>query len=1076
MSLSATRLILVALMPLASLAQGAIDADADGLCDIWEARHAVGAIAPSVDSDRDGWSNHDEAIAGTDPFDREDRLRAELLAGRDGVVVRVRSQPGKRYRVETAAGPAGPWSRVGEPRLAAGVALDWPTAGGSQKRGFFRVVVDDADSDGDGLGDWAERQLDGFDPLRGDSFQSGDSAGDRTAAVAWLESLAGGGITVETPVRDAYEKEGTPAKIRFTRQGSLERPFTVFVRRIAPENPAAGMVTDGDFALADAAGAPVSSRIVIPAGQSAAELKVMPVPDALVEVPEWIRWSIGGSTAVAEASVRDAEPALSNQRLLVAYLSPRPGVDSLGSGLVSIRLAGDHSTGLISVGFSNLRAPVSSAQIVTPGGGTLVSIPASQYGGHSWAVRAGQYFTSDQAVLDALLAGGFSFQVSTETSASGEIGGEFQLAAGSTEFQEPPPAPSVITLAGDELDREIARFLTQATFGPTAAEIVAMRQRVAAHGGDRIAAFGAWIDEQLALPSPSHEALTRAGNNQELALYGDATKPYYNATFDPNQNNRRRAWWTIALGAPDQLRQRMAFALSEIFVVSEEEDLIYERAYGLANYHDMLKDRGTGLYRDLLEAVSLHPVMAQYLSHLRNQKQVVNSAGTVVVSPDENYAREIMQLFSIGLVRLHPDGSLVLGADGLPVPTYTQNDITELARVFTGWSFGVYNSPTNSDTVVENTDFNRSSGTERYEARWSQPMKMFATYHDAGAKSYLGLDVPAGLTGERDLDRALDHLAAHPNTAPFIARRLIQRFTSANPSAGYLHRVAEVFRATGGSLRLTLKALLLDPEARDARLALSVAGSGRAKEPLLRHTALLRALGARAELRLADLSAYGYPASELGKFPADTRVARLTNTKADLVQMPGSAPSVFNWFRPDFSPAGRLAENGLVSPEFQIANETSTVKGINFHYVPVYTSTGQPTASLPDFAEKGYTANGDHLIPDFEPLRQAYLSVVDTNRDGVFNNLDTTTFNKPAAIAAAVEKVVDHLDLVLCAGGMKARYGNAPGTPRRVLLDGLGAIRASSNSSTTGQATAMNDRIKAAVYLVIKCPDFVVQK
>lgn len=1058
------------------VAVAAVDGNGNGMCDVWEARYAAAGLSPDADADGDGQSNRSESIGGTDPRSPADSLRVGSVEVTTAVELGVAVQPGKRYQLMSAPGPAGPWTPVGPATIATGPGLTFEGGAVQDDRRFYRVTAEDVDSDGDGLSDWSELQLAGFDPTRGDSFATGTSNGDHALATAWLAALAGGGLTMHPATADAYEKEGSPARITFTRAAPFDQPFTVFLRRAAGAGPEVGAAGAGDFQLKDGAGAAVVERLIIPAGQASAELVVVPAADTQAEVPEEARWQVGGSPLVATTRVCDAAPVPANLRLLVAYLSPRPGVATLGSGMVAIRLAGDNSTGTVTVSFSNLRAPANSAQILTPGGATLVSVPPSQYGGYAWPIKASQFFTTDQAVLDALLAGEFSFVVFTETSAGGEIGGSLQVTAGSTEFQAPPPAAPVAVLTGDELDRDIARFLTQASFGPTQAEVDAMRARVAGHGGDRVAAFGAWIDEQLALPSPSHEALTRAGNTQELTIYSDPTKTYYNASFDPNQSNRRRAWWTIALGAPDQLRQRLAFALSEIFVVSEEDAQIYERAYGLASYYDMLKDRGTGSYRALLEGVSLHPVMGHYLSHLRNQKQVVNGSGVVLVSPDENFAREIMQLFSIGLVKLHPDGSLVLGTDGLPVATYSQNDITELARVFTGWSFSVYNSPTNSDTVVPNTDFNRGAGTERYEARWTNPMKMFATYHDTGTKTYLGLTVPAALTGEQDLAMALDHLAAHPNTAPFMARRLIQRFTTANPSAGYLHRVATVFTLTDGDLGATLKALLLDPEARDPALAYQSAGSGHAKEPLLRHTSLLRAMGATAELRLSDLAAYGYPATELAKFPADARIARFSQTEADLVQTPVSAPSVFNWFRPDFSPAGALAENGVASPEFQIANETTVVKAINFHYVPIYGSTGQSPGSLPNYAEVGYTSTSDNLIMNFAPLQAAYLSVVDTNGDGVFNNLDTATFNQPASIAIAVEKVVDQLDLLLCAGSMKARYGSNPGTPRRVLLDAVNSIRSTSNSSTTGQATAMNDRIKAALYLLVKSPDFIIQK
>jgi hypothetical protein len=378
--------------------------------------------------------------------------------------------------------------------------------------------------------------------------------------------------------------------------------------------------------------------------------------------------------------------------------------------------------------------------------------------------------------------------------------------------------------------------------------------------------------------------------------------------------------------------------------------------------------------------------------------------------------------------------------------------------------------------VVDNTDFNRGAGTERFEARWTTPMKMFPAYHDTGTKSFLGLNVPANQTGEEDLALTLDHLAAHANTGPFLARQLIQRFTSANPSAGYTHRVALVFTASGGNLGQTLKAVLLDPEARDTPLALAASGAGKPREPLLRHVGLLRALGAKPELRLSDLADYGYPAEELAKFPADARHFRYSDTTSGLAQIPMDAPSVFNWYRPDYAPPGQLSENGLNAPEFQIANETTVVRAVNYHYTPIYITGGQSTVDLPDFLGKGYPVDADHVKIDWQPLYDLYLSETDGNGDGVFDNNDTATFNNAAAIRAAVTKVVDRLDLLLCGGSLKAKYGETTGTPRAILIDGVISIRSGFNNSATGQAQSMLDRIRAATYLVTKQPAFAVQK
>lgn len=1053
----------------------AVDVNGDGLCDVWSARYGAQELAGAGDADGDGVTNGEEAMAGTNPRDGREFFAVHSFEVGADVDLEVSTQVGKQYRLFRAPTPTGPWSSVGFAVVANGPRVVFHDPEDAAGKRFYRVGVEDVDFDGDGVSDWAERQL-GFDPTRGDSFSSGHPQGDGAAALAWAQATFQGGLNVSTVAADAYEKDGGSARFTFTRPAGAW-PFTIFLHPAGVSRPGAGVAGNEDYELLDGNGQPVLERLVLAAGQTSIDLVVHPAADSKSEVPEEVRLQVGGSNQIVAARVCDARPTAQNVRLFVAYLRPLPGVATLGSGMATIRLAGDNALGSVVVSFSNLKAPANAAQLLAPGGGTLLSVPPFAYGGMNWPVVASQQYTTDQALLDALTTGTLSFVVFSSTATNGEIGANFLPVSGSTEFQVPPPATPIVPVSGEALDREIARFLTQATFGPSMADLTAMRARVQAHGGDRIAAFSEWIDEQLLLPSPSHEAMTRAGNAREIAAYANPDNPTnLNLARDPNQTNRRAAWWTIAVNSPAQLRQRMAHALGQIFVVSEADALIFERAYGLANYYDMLAQRGTGSFRNLLEGVSLHPVMGHYLSHLRNQKAIVDGSGATLVSPDENFAREIMQLFSIGLARLHADGTLVLGADGLPIPTYTQNDITELARVFTGWSFSVYNNPSNSDTIVNNTDFNRGSGSERYEARWTTPMKMFPAYHDTGAKHFLGLDLPAAQTGEQDLAMTLDHLSEHANTAPFLARQLIQRFTTANPSAGYTHRVASVFQTSGGNLGQTLKAVLLDPEARDPVLALNSAGTGKPREPILRHVALLRALGAKAELRLSDLSVHGYPPEELAMFPADTRWVRFSDTSSALVQTPMDAPSVFNWYRPDYAPPGRLSENGLHAPEFQIANETTVVRGINHHYSPIYNSAGQSTTSLPDFLGQGYSVDADHLLPDWRPFFELYLSETDTTGEGIFDPNDTTTFNNPVAIRAAVTKVVDRLDLLLCAGALKAAYGDTALKPRAILIDGVISIRSGSNASTTGQAASMLERTRAAAYLLAKNPAFAVQK
>lgn len=259
-----------------------------------------------------------------------------------------------------------------------------------------------------------------------------------------------------------------------------------------------------------------------------------------------------------------------------------------------------------------------------------------------------------------------------------------------------------------------------------------------------------------------------------------------------------------------------------------------------------------------------------------------------------------MQLFSIGLIVMHPDGSLKLGANGLPLATYSQDDIAALSRVFTGWSFSKRNNPSNTNTVVDNTSFFQSNGSERYEASWTNPLKQFSTYHDTAAKQWLGLTIPAGLTGEQELDIVLDHLATHPNTAPFICRRLIQRLVSANPSPGYLYRVSSAFTNSGGNIGTTVRAILLDAEARSTTLADGVAGSGKVREPLLRYLAVLRGLGAKSQLQLSDLSPTATPLRSWRNFPLARPLCGLPTRTRHWAKHPIRHPQSLIGFCPTF--------------------------------------------------------------------------------------------------------------------------------------------------------------------------------
>lgn len=426
----------------------------------------------------------------------------------------------------------------------------------------------------------------------------------------------------------------------------------------------------------------------------------------------------------------------------------------------------------------------------------------------------------------------------------------------------PPPAPLMSTAAAH-------RFLRQATFGPTTADV----QHLQSTG------YEAWIDEQLALPV-----------SQQL--------PYMDSLPDPEnsvegQQNRMDAWFQNVLHGPDQLRQRVAFALSEIMVVSDQ-GVLFNSPNGLAYYYDQLSRGAFTNYRDLMGVVTLTPAMGVYLSMLGNEKP--DPARNI--RPDENYARELMQLFTIGLVRLNPDGTVQLDTDGQPIPTYDQTVIEGFAHVYTGWTFG------------------GSAGFYQPSFIFRRPMVPFEDFHDTGEKLLLGgVALPAGQSARQDLQDALDNIFAHENVAPFVSRRLIQRLVSANPSPGYVGRVASVFEDDGsgtrGNLGAVVKAILLDPEAREITDADT---GGKLTEPLLRLTALWRAFHARA---------------------ANGRYL-FANPQSFFGQAPLRSHSVFNFFSPDYAPAGEIKDLGLVSPEMQITNETTSSSVNNYLAVATF--------------------------------------------------------------------------------------------------------------------------------------------
>jgi len=500
---------------------------------------------------------------------------------------------------------------------------------------------------------------------------------------------------------------------------------------------------------------------------------------------------------------------------------------------------------------------------------------------------------------------------------------------------------------------EAARFLNQASFGATAAEI----NKVTTYG------YSAWLEDQFLMPRPvGHEAFINAVS---------ASLPPGGSLSDDDVTH---SFWRLAATGPDQLRQRTTFALSQIFVVSLQDTNVAGFRRGVASYMDMLGKDSFGTYRALLEDVTLHPMMGLYLSHLRNQKEDPSKNRV----PDQNYAREVMQLFSIGLLQLNPDGTQVLSG-GVPVETYDNDDIVGLSRVFTGFSWG---GPDKSNTRFQ------GNGTQDPN-REVLPMQSYPQFHSISEKRFLTAVIPASATPDPngDLKTALDEIAKHPNVGPFIGQQLIQRFVTSNPTPGYVARVAQAFdsgRFTSGSwstgggqrgdLRATIAAVLLDHEARTAA-RLGDPTFGKVREPILRAAHWMRAFNARSAGGAFLLGVTDDPTTSLG-------------------QSPMRSPTVFNFYRPGFVPSNTQIEAaGLVAPELQIVLETSVVGDSNFmrSAVPNGMGSNNPRDIQPDYtAERALADNADALIDRVDLLLTAGMMSVDT-RNLIRNAVNSVT-------------------------------------------------------------------------------------
>ncbi len=719
---------------------------------------------------------------------------------------------------------------------------------------FVRLFVEDEDKDKDGVSDYDEHLL-GFSRST-PSTRGGLS--DAEAITLALQSENTVTVSVADPV--ASESGGDAGGIYVRRSGGLD-PITVNLRTV-------GSASASDYSA-------LPSSVSFDLGQLSVLVPVMAVPDVFIENEETVGlevlagtgYEIGSGDTEAIVMIEDA-PVVHYQGFLSPSQEGGASVTTLAAAEIFYAERGNRTGATVSATVRNLSSAFVRYEVLyQPLSGEPVTVFSFTDSGapvfFDYETAPGVSQTDIQQALDD---GRLSLRVLTTGNLAGELVGVIRPQSGLVNENPNPATPPELDFP-TITDSQAVRFLSQVSFGATPADV----SSVQALG------FEGWIDQQM----------------DAAQVPPSLNYPTLSAIDDIERRHRQYEWYENVLEGPDQLRQRVAFALSQIFVVSEQNSNLRSRQAELGYYYDHFVNGSFGNYRDLLEEVTLSPVMGVYLSHLRNMKADPYRG----IDPDENYAREIMQLFSIGLNELYLDGTLKRDEEGNPYPTYNQETIVEMAKVFTGWSY----------YTEDVTDTSFRYGISDHINR----MVNWPEYHENSAKTIVGgVTLPAEQGAQADLEQTLDVLFNHPNTAPFICRLLIQRLVTSNPSPGYIHRVASVFEDNGagerGDLGAVVKAILLDFEARSDSLV-NLSGYGKVHEPIIRFTRVLRSLGAQRSLE-------GWPFAYEENY---------------IAQGPLQAPSVFNFFLPDYAQSGEVAEGRLVSPELQIISESTLISANN---------------------------------------------------------------------------------------------------------------------------------------------------
>ncbi|MGA8670350.1 MAG: DUF1800 family protein [Terracidiphilus sp.] len=542
---------------------------------------------------------------------------------------------------------------------------------------------------------------------------------------------------------------------------------------------------------------------------------------------------------------------------------------------------------------------------------------------------------------------------------------------------------------------DASRFLQQATFGATDAEI----HNVSQNG------YQSWLTQQFAIP----QTLMEPGVEQAVILNSlnppcAASDVKCNAALfvqnNQDENYVENAFWQNSLSAPDELRQRVQHALSEIFVISGTNASVQNMPRGEASYYDMLGKDAFGNFRTLLQDVTLNPMMGQWLNMLGNDK------GNATTDPDENYAREVMQLFTIGLYQLNPDGSLKVDGSGNPIPTYSNTDVMGMAAVFTGFSWQIPGDTTEAGWSNCCQYVGTGFGEELL------PMVSYPDHHSTVEKDFLGVTIPASTNADPDgdLKTALDTLFNHPNLSPFFCRQLIEHLVTSNPSPAYINRVAQVFiddgTGTRGNMQAVITAILTDSEARTTSAAVANPQYGKVRESLLRYTEWARAFSAQSRNGGYWLGSTEDPIYGLG-------------------EMTLRSPTVFNWFAPGYvPPSTSIAAAGLVGPEFQMTNVTTVVGFLNY----MQGAIGADATSGPDVfasydAELGLASTPTALVDRLNLLLMAgqMNSTLEGQIVSAVSAIDIPTGDQNAINAALAARVQTAVYLTLASPDFTAQ-------------------------------------------------------